>query len=250
MWPPSKPSSQSYRLTLPSKALAPSPTSLASKPHGIQPDSTCGNPSTFRTSSPAPAWLIPSHTALHAPPDPKCPSLMAMFFPIHLNNPRLLELYNMLLSLVQTLPTLSTNSVSTCTAPHPLTGQQLSEFFITSKALLTLAFTTLQDHSNSQGSVTLTWLETPTTASPPLDLASSSAPISYHGLPKSSTLSPDSAPKPSTVQWPLQLQTFTGSVCYSKNCKYLFHLHQPSGVTTPEYVHRLQPRLTCPHQAH
>jgi len=92
---------------------------------------------------PAPAWLIPSHTALHAPPDPKCPSLMAMLFPIPLITARLLELYNMLLSLVQTSPTPSTNSISTCTAPYPLTGQQLSEFFVTSKALLTLVFTTL-----------------------------------------------------------------------------------------------------------
>jgi len=38
--------------------------------------------------------------------------------------------------------------------------------------------------------MTLTGPETPTTAAPPLDLASSSAPTSYHGLPKISTLSP------------------------------------------------------------
>jgi len=143
LWPPYKPSSQSYRLTLQSKTSAPSPTSLASKPHGIQPDSTCGNPSIFRTSSPAPTWLIPSHTALHAPPDPKCPNLMAKLSPILLIISRLLELYNMLLSLVQTSPTPSTNSVSTCAAPHPLTGQELNKFFVTSKALLTLFFTTL-----------------------------------------------------------------------------------------------------------
>jgi hypothetical protein len=46
-------------------------------------------------------------------------------FPIHLNTAKSLELYNMPLSLIQTSPTSSTNCISICTAPHPLTGPQL-----------------------------------------------------------------------------------------------------------------------------